>query len=390
MSIDIVTFPDPSLPTNGTTGYTRQNEHLKGRIPGYDGTLLTEWDNKTTEPELKQSVYFRHGANLYTVSSADEEITGSLSAGKNYVKITGTGDTLTASWITSLSGYAYNPVTNGWYSGTDQALVEFVVLDGSDIINCKYIDRYGLERYVTQDGDFYIDQEFNIQDVNSTFLKWFNVQNLFTRASGTSLTAMTYDSGGGNIISSDSGAPGIIYIHNGISGAISSSFNSPGINPQGLAYDPVGGNLISCDSASNLIYIHSGITSTISSSFASPSTSITGLTIDTSTGNLISCDNSTGLIYIHSGITSTVSSSFSSPSTNPSGLTYDKQTGHLISLNETSGNSIVFTQKGISSTILSGFNYYNIANAKGLAYIGSSNNLLIADGGTQTIYVHGG
>ena len=83
-------------------------------------------------------------------------------------------------------------------------------------------------------------------------------------------------------------------------------------------FDP-GGNLISCASAGQgQIYIHSGITAAISSSFSVPGWTVVGLTFDGT--NLISGEYVFGKIYIHSGITATTLSSFASHQS--TGLTY--------------------------------------------------------------------
>jgi hypothetical protein len=87
----------------------------------------------------------------------------------------------------------------------------------------------------------------------------------------------------------------MIYVHDGISSTISSSFASPGTLPSGLAFDDT--NLISCDSDTDMIYVHDGISSTILSSFSSPGTGITSLTFDGT--NLISCDSDADRIYRH-------------------------------------------------------------------------------------------
>jgi 6-phosphogluconolactonase (cycloisomerase 2 family) len=79
------------------------------------------------------------------------------------------------------------------------------------------------------------------------------------------------------------------------------------------------GNLISCDLGEDKIYIHDGITSSISSSFSSPATSIFGLAYDGE--NLISTDLTEDKIYIHDGITATVDSSFDSPASDLRGVT---------------------------------------------------------------------
>jgi len=149
-----------------------------------------------------------------------------------------------------------------------------------------------------------------------------------------------------NLISCDTNTDKI-YIHDGISSAISSSFSSPGIDPTGLAFGSP--NLISCDANTDKIYIHDGISSTILSSFSSPSSTPTGLSFDGS--NLISCDMDADKIYIHDDISSAISSSFSSPNTKPAGLGFDDS--NLISCYYDAGK--IYIHDGISSTILSSF-----------------------------------
>lgn len=151
MSISKVNFSSAGLPITAAD-YTALEKSILSLVSGFDGVILTAWDDKTTTPKITQSVYIRHAGNTYQVTGADETITGTLSAGNNYVKLTGTGSTLTASYVTSLSGYTFNPVYNGWYNGSDQILTEFVVLDGSDIINTKNISRYEFDKNIDQDG----------------------------------------------------------------------------------------------------------------------------------------------------------------------------------------------------------------------------------------------
>jgi len=92
----------------------------------------------------------------------------------------------------------------------------------------------------------------------------------------------------------------IIYFHDGLTSAISSSFASPAGSPVAVAFD--GTNLISMCSATTSIYIHDGITSATTSSFATPSVNPNSMAFDGA--NLISSDANTDLIYIHSGVTS--------------------------------------------------------------------------------------
>jgi len=181
-----------------------------------------------------------------------------------------------------------------------------------------------------------------------------------------------------NLISSDTGGTGKIYVHDGISSTILLSFSSPGDEPYGLAYN--GTNLISSDSIKDGIYIHDGISSTILSSFSSPAADITELAYDGA--NLISADSGVDKIYIHDGVSSTILSSFSSPSSGPGGLTYNGT--NLISSDMASDK--IYIHDGISSTILSSFSSPG-ADPKGLAYDGTN---LISIDYFNGIYIHDG
>jgi len=187
-----------------------------------------------------------------------------------------------------------------------------------------------------------------------------------------------------NLISCDSGVDRI-YIHDGISSTILSSFATPSTYPTGLAFD--GTNLISCDRDADKIYIHDGISSTILSSFASPGGIPKGLAFDGT--NLISSDSEADKIYIHDGISSTILSSFASPGDYPTDLTFDGT--NLISGDNidafTSGISKIYVHDGISSTILYSFPSPGKSPA-GLVFDGT--NLISSDSEADKIYIHDG
>jgi len=174
-----------------------------------------------------------------------------------------------------------------------------------------------------------------------------------------------------------------IYIHDGISSTILSSFTcaSGDWRLEGLAFD--GTNLISgmsnITSGASKINIHDGVSSTILSSFSGPANNLYGLTFDGS--NLISCAYNAG-IYIHDGVSSTILSSFSSPTIYPGGLAFDGT--NLISSDYTTGGKI-YIHDGVSSTILSSFAGPGGEGINGLAFDGT--NLISCDG---KIYIHDG
>jgi len=97
---------------------------------GLDGLKLTEWDSTDTIPALALGVYIRHQNFMYIVDTANYAILGSTAAGKNYIKLSGTGTTITATWTQSKTGFAYDQGKAGVYdSGGDQLVQEYVHLD---------------------------------------------------------------------------------------------------------------------------------------------------------------------------------------------------------------------------------------------------------------------
>jgi len=169
-----------------------------------------------------------------------------------------------------------------------------------------------------------------------------------------------------------------IYIHDGISSTILSSFTcaSGDWRLTGLAFD--GTNLISCmyylTSGASKINIHDGVSSTILSSFSGPENNLSGLAFDGT--NLISSDEK---IYIHDGVSSTILFSFDAPPIGPvGGLAFDGT--NLIS----GSKSKIYIHDGVSSTILSSFDAP--ADIGGLAFDGTN---LISGGGGK-IYIHDG
>lgn len=191
---------------------------------------------------------------------------------------------------------------------------------------------------------------------------------------------------GGDLVTSNTNFD-VIYIHDGISDTISSSFTSPGLTPSGLTTD--GTDLFSSDgSGTSAIYRHSGVTSTITSSFATgykpmdlafDGTNIINVdffnkkiikyvgitsTVDTSFsttfksagltvlgGNLIVGDTEVFKIFVHSGITSTITDSFGSPSGAVNGLASSND----VDLLSVSNNNRLWTHSGLTSTTTSDF-----------------------------------
>jgi hypothetical protein len=138
-----VTAPN-SVPTD-ISDYQAQNAHMMAFMNqvNMQAFILT---NPTTlsKPKIAQGTYISHGGSLYKVDSTDEDIAGSPSDGKVYIRVTGDA-TLSASFITDISGYTYNhaygALTNGNYtllpyelrkSGSDWLKYRFDILGTTD------------------------------------------------------------------------------------------------------------------------------------------------------------------------------------------------------------------------------------------------------------------
>ena len=80
------------------------------------------------------------------MDTANYTILGSVASGNNYIKMSVSGTTLTATWIQDISSYTYNTIYGYLASGTDMILPYLVTYDGSSVYN-KY--RQDITQYVT-------------------------------------------------------------------------------------------------------------------------------------------------------------------------------------------------------------------------------------------------
>ena len=130
MAITRIEYPTAGTPSV-STDYNLQNALTAPMIKqGLDGLKLTEWDSTDTIPALALGVYIRHQNFMYIVDTANYAILGSTAAGANYIKLSGTGTTITATWTQSKTGFSYDAGKGGVYdSGGDQLLQEYVDLD---------------------------------------------------------------------------------------------------------------------------------------------------------------------------------------------------------------------------------------------------------------------
>lgn len=138
MAITKLTYPAAGTPLENAD-YTRQNALTYASIvQGLDGWKLSGWNNVDI-PSFKQGTYLRHQNCVYVVDTADYTIQGTTPGIRSYVKLSGSGDTITATWIQDISGYSYNPSLCGVYnSNGDQILTEYTYKTyAGQYLNCK-------------------------------------------------------------------------------------------------------------------------------------------------------------------------------------------------------------------------------------------------------------
>lgn len=133
MAINLVPFGTAGAPiTSGD--YDAQNNNIAANaVPML--SVLSGWATTGAAPAIKQGAFIRHAGNNYKVESGDESISGAPASGINYIELTLAGTVITAEWVTSLSGYSYNPAYGGIYNGAGQQIIrDICLLDGTDYI----------------------------------------------------------------------------------------------------------------------------------------------------------------------------------------------------------------------------------------------------------------
>jgi len=134
--ISKITAPN-SVPTN-ISDYVAQNAHMMAFMNqvNMQAFILTH-PTTLDKPKIALGAYISHGGSLYKVENDDEDITGSPSDGKVYVRVTGDA-TLTASFVTDISSYAYNAAYGSLTSGAYTLLPYELRKSGSSWLKYRY------------------------------------------------------------------------------------------------------------------------------------------------------------------------------------------------------------------------------------------------------------
>ena len=128
MAINILTEPtDPPIAGDFTLDQAIQHAAETPQL-----SILTTWESTGAAPAAKQGAFIRHAGNTFQVQSSDEAISGSVTAGLNYIIATETAGVITLAWATTLTGYSYNPAYGGIYDSSGKhALRDVCYLDGA-------------------------------------------------------------------------------------------------------------------------------------------------------------------------------------------------------------------------------------------------------------------
>ena len=136
--------------------YDAQNAHIAGFTRQLAGPsmALTEWENSTTIPALALGTYLSHGGYLYRVDTEDYVIASAPSAdGTYYLRLEASGDTLVATWISSLASYVWNALYNGLYNGSYQVLPYQLVKAGAVLSKRKIMNLWQGSGFQTVDRE---------------------------------------------------------------------------------------------------------------------------------------------------------------------------------------------------------------------------------------------
>lgn len=126
-------------PPEDITDYEAIVSHLEAytRQLGSQAMILTEWTNDTTQPKIAMGSYISHGGVLYVVDTEDYVLPALSSDGTYYLRVAASGDTLALSWISNLTGYAWNAIANGLYHADESQVLPYQVVKNGALVE-KY------------------------------------------------------------------------------------------------------------------------------------------------------------------------------------------------------------------------------------------------------------
>lgn len=185
MAINKVVAPN-SVPTN-VSDYVAQNAHMMGFMTQVNMQAFVLTDPTTADkPKIALGSYINHGGSLYKVEGADESITGTPADGKVYVRVTGSA-TLSASFISDISGYSYNHAYGTMTSGAYTLLPYVVIKVGTSWLKYRYDAVHKLQATSLDTGQGANELYAMNQDVRTTDSPTFAKLKLTTSTYGSQI-----------------------------------------------------------------------------------------------------------------------------------------------------------------------------------------------------------
>ena len=116
-------------PPEDITDYEAIVSHLNAytRQLGSQAMILTEWTNTSGTPAIALGSYISHGGVLYVVES-EEAVALPVVDGTYYLKVAPSGESLALSWVSDISGYAWNAIYNGLYHAYESQVLPYMLI----------------------------------------------------------------------------------------------------------------------------------------------------------------------------------------------------------------------------------------------------------------------
>lgn len=121
----------PSLNPSSPSDYLLQNEYIFALL-AHNNAPVIPFSTDGAKPRIMNGAYISHLGELYQ-ADVEESISGTFSDGdKCLIRLTESSGVLTASFVKSTSGYAYNYEYGQYLNSSNQQLLPFFIeRDGS-------------------------------------------------------------------------------------------------------------------------------------------------------------------------------------------------------------------------------------------------------------------
>ena len=198
-------------PPEDITDYEAIVAHLNAytRQLGSQAMILTEWTNTSGTPAIAMGSYISHGGVLYVVAS-EEAVSLPVSDGTYYLKVAASGESLALSWVSDISGYAWNAIYNGLYHADESQVLPYCLVMYNGILDkCKITNL--MQRYGYTGVDKY--GEVDPEKINQAIITTFTSSGTYTVTENKRIKICVIGGGGGG---------------GGGGGASNISYNDPG------------------------------------------------------------------------------------------------------------------------------------------------------------------